>query len=124
MLWRTDPVSPDPFAPTPAPTPHGGAAPLWPDTPIAPPAPKRGWRWWTPRVLAGLAALSVLFARLPEALPLAIVFVLPFRVPVTVGDQELGAGCTLMVINGAANRDPRKWDDPDTSASPSVGEMT
>ena len=36
------------------------------------------------------------------------------RVPTTVGEQEIGAGCTLMVINGAANRDPRRFEDPDT----------
>lgn len=35
------------------------------------------------------------------------------RVPTTIGDQPLGAGCTVMVINGAANRDPRRFDDPD-----------
>jgi cytochrome P450 len=36
------------------------------------------------------------------------------RVPTTVGEQQLGAGCTVMVINGAANRDPRRFTDPDT----------
>ena len=35
------------------------------------------------------------------------------RVPTTIGDQPLGAGCTVMVVNGAANRDPRRFDDPD-----------
>ena len=36
------------------------------------------------------------------------------RVPTTIGDQPLGAGCTVMVINGAANRDPRRFENPDT----------
>lgn len=36
------------------------------------------------------------------------------RVPTTVGDQRLGAGTTVMVVNGAANRDPRRFDDPDS----------
>ena len=36
------------------------------------------------------------------------------RCPVTVGDTELSEGTTVMVLNGAANRDPRRFDDPDT----------
>jgi cytochrome P450 len=36
------------------------------------------------------------------------------RVPTTVGGVDIPAGTTLMVINGAANRDPRHFDDPET----------
>jgi len=36
------------------------------------------------------------------------------RVPTVVGEADLGAGETVMVLNGAANRDPRRFDDPDT----------
>ncbi|MBV8979970.1 MAG: cytochrome P450 [Acidimicrobiia bacterium] len=35
------------------------------------------------------------------------------RVPVTVGGVDLPAGTTVMVLNGAANRDPRRFDQPD-----------
>jgi cytochrome P450 len=34
------------------------------------------------------------------------------RVPTTVGGVDLPAGTTVMVVNGAANRDPRKFDEP------------
>lgn len=34
------------------------------------------------------------------------------KVPVTVGGVDLPAGTTLMVLNGAANRDPRHFDQP------------
>jgi cytochrome P450 family 150 subfamily A5 len=34
------------------------------------------------------------------------------RTPVTVGDRDLGAGTTVMVVNGAANRDPRRFEEP------------
>jgi cytochrome P450 len=34
------------------------------------------------------------------------------RVPTTVGGVEVPAGTTLMVVNGAANRDPARFDDP------------
>ncbi|WP_153409412.1 cytochrome P450 [Nocardia macrotermitis] len=36
------------------------------------------------------------------------------KVPVTVGGVDLPAGTTLMVVNGGANRDPRKFEDPST----------
>jgi cytochrome P450 len=35
------------------------------------------------------------------------------RVPVTVGGVDLPAGTTVMVLNGAANRDARRFTDPD-----------
>jgi cytochrome P450 len=34
------------------------------------------------------------------------------RVPTTVGGVDLPAGTTVMVLNGAANRDPRVFEDP------------
>jgi len=34
------------------------------------------------------------------------------RVPTTVGGIDVPAGTTLMVLNGAANRDPRQFTDP------------
>jgi cytochrome P450 len=36
------------------------------------------------------------------------------RVPVSVGGVDVPAGSTLMLLNGAANRDPRHFDDPAT----------
>ena len=36
------------------------------------------------------------------------------RLPTTVGGVDLPAGTTVMVLNGAANRDPRHFDDPTT----------
>ena len=36
------------------------------------------------------------------------------RVPTKVGDLEIGAGTTVMLLNGAANRDPREFENPDT----------
>jgi cytochrome P450 len=35
------------------------------------------------------------------------------RTAATVGGMEIPAGTTLMVLNGAAGRDPRRFDDPD-----------
>ncbi len=35
------------------------------------------------------------------------------KVPVTVGGVELPAGTTVMLNNAAANRDPRRFTDPD-----------
>ena len=36
------------------------------------------------------------------------------RRPTTIGDKTIGAGTTVMVLNAAANRDPRRFEDPDT----------
>jgi cytochrome P450 len=36
------------------------------------------------------------------------------RVASTVGGVEIPAGTTVMVVNGAANRDPRRFEDPGT----------
>ena len=36
------------------------------------------------------------------------------RVPTTVAGVDIPAGTTVMVLNGAANRDARHFDDPDT----------
>ncbi|MDH3705071.1 MAG: cytochrome P450, partial [Acidimicrobiia bacterium] len=36
------------------------------------------------------------------------------RVPTSVGGVDMGAGTTVMVVNGAGNRDPRRFPDPDT----------
>jgi cytochrome P450 family 150 subfamily A5 len=35
------------------------------------------------------------------------------RVPTTVGGVDIPAGTTVMVLQGAANRDPRRFEDPD-----------
>ncbi|MEX2268188.1 MAG: cytochrome P450 [Acidimicrobiia bacterium] len=34
------------------------------------------------------------------------------RTPTTIGGVDLPAGATVMVVNGAANRDPRKFENP------------
>ncbi|HTD50442.1 MAG TPA: cytochrome P450, partial [Acidimicrobiia bacterium] len=34
------------------------------------------------------------------------------RVPTTIGGVDIPAGTTVMVVNGAANRDPRRFEDP------------
>jgi len=36
------------------------------------------------------------------------------KVPTTVGGVDLPAGTTVMLVNAAANRDPRRFDDPAT----------
>lgn len=36
------------------------------------------------------------------------------RVPTELGGVDLAAGTTVMVLNSAANRDPRRFDDPST----------
>lgn len=36
------------------------------------------------------------------------------KCPVTIGGIDVAAGTTVMLVNAAANRDPRKFEDPDT----------
>jgi len=36
------------------------------------------------------------------------------RVPTAVGGVDIPAGTTVMILQGAANRDPRRFEDPDT----------
>lgn len=36
------------------------------------------------------------------------------RVPTTVGGVDIPAGSTVMILNGAANRDPRHFEEPET----------
>ena len=65
--------------------------------------------------LAVLAGLALLFRRRPEALPLALVAVVPFRVPVTVGDETaslllplygvIAAGCLAFVLGRGDGED-------------------
>ena len=40
------------------------------------------------------------------------------RVPVNVGGVDLPAGTTVMVVQAAANRDPRRFEDPPRSIRP------
>jgi cytochrome P450 len=76
------------------------------------------------QVLAEDAALQQRLRRYREAIPGFIEEILRFespvkgdfrltRVPVTVGGVDLPAGTTLMVLNGAANRDARMFEQPD-----------
>ena len=40
------------------------------------------------------------------------------RVPVNIGGVDLPAGTTVMIVQAAANRDPRRFEDPATSIRP------
>ncbi|HEX8083215.1 MAG TPA: O-antigen ligase family protein [Solirubrobacteraceae bacterium] len=65
--------------------------------------------------VVALSGLAILFRRRPEALPLALVAVLPFRVPVTVGDDTaslllplygvIAAGCLAFLFGDGADRE-------------------
>jgi cytochrome P450 family 150 subfamily A5 len=77
------------------------------------------------KILAEDVQLQALLRAQPDRLPPFIEETLRFESPIrgdfrlaraatTVGGVEISAGTTLMVHNGAANRDPRQFDDPDT----------
>jgi cytochrome P450 len=60
------------------------------------------------------------YARIPEFVEECLRFESPVkgdfrlsRTPATVGGVDIAAGTTVMVLNGAAGRDPRRFDDPD-----------
>ena len=77
-----------------------------------------------------LGALVLLFRRRPEALPLAVVAVLPFRVPVTVGDETaslllplyvvIAAGCLALVLGREGDGADPAGRDGD-GADPALG---
>jgi cytochrome P450 family 150 subfamily A5 len=77
------------------------------------------------QLLAENAELQGRLRRAPEGIPNFIEEALRFESPIkgdfrlartaaTVGGVEVPAGATLMVHYGAANRDPRLFEDPDT----------
>lgn len=77
------------------------------------------------KILAENAALQEQLRRTPERIPDFIEETLRFESPIrgdfrlaratkTVGDVEITAGTTVMVHYGAANRDPRQFENPNT----------
>jgi len=77
------------------------------------------------KILADRPDIQQLLRREPERIPNFIEETLRIespvkgdfrlsRVPSTVGGVDIPAGTTLMVLNGAANRDPKQFDEPDT----------
>jgi cytochrome P450 len=77
------------------------------------------------KLLAEDADLQARLRRTPDAIPNFIEEALRFESPIkgdfrlaraatTVGGVEVPAGTTLMVHYGAANRDPRQFENPDT----------
>ncbi|SCX24026.1 cytochrome P450 [Mycolicibacterium fluoranthenivorans] len=76
------------------------------------------------KILAENTTLQVQLRRTPERIPDFIEETLRFESPIrgdfrlaratkTVGDVEIAAGTTVMVHYGAANRDPRQFENPD-----------
>ncbi|WP_420497609.1 cytochrome P450 [Parafrankia soli] len=77
------------------------------------------------KILAEDSELQALLRAEPDRIPNFIEETLRFespvkgdfrlsKVPVTVGGVDLPAGTTVMVVNGAANRDPRRFENPGT----------
>jgi cytochrome P450 len=77
------------------------------------------------KILAENTTLQEQLRRTPERIPDFIEETLRFESPIrgdfrlaratkTVGDVEIAAGTTVMVHYGAANRDPRQFENPDT----------
>ncbi|WP_319448717.1 MULTISPECIES: cytochrome P450 [unclassified Mycobacterium] len=77
------------------------------------------------QILAERPELQDLLRREPGRIPLFIEETLRMespvkgdfrlsRIPTTIGSVDVPAGSTVMVLNAAANRDPSKFDDPDT----------
>jgi putative inorganic carbon (hco3(-)) transporter len=73
--------------------------------------------------LAAAAILAALFRRWPIVLPLAVVFALPFRVPLTAGGEtaNLLVPLYLVIAGGVLAVALRDWADPRPGQDPRAG---